>query len=206
MLRTTVLLGVGLVIGLAAAPDQNASPFASLSGASESEIIAAAEREAAAFPVATELPRRMKTVFTSSETQGTAERRCVSGSGPGPLRSGQFVIGGELSGKDPQDPRKRVAPKIWWSPLHHESKMELLVRARRVETSGEYRFQGNTVAYGSAGPNQDVPVGQREYFFPSGIEFLHSGKWVVIATQGSDWGCFILTMPAPVSAAATVAG
>lgn len=199
MLRTTALLGVGLAIGLAASSDQNALTFAQLSGTSESEIIAAAEREGAAFPVATDLPRRTKAVFTSSETPGTADRRCVTGSGRGPLRSGQFVIGGELSGKDPQDPRKGVAPKIWWSPLHHESKMELLVRARRVETSGEYWFRGVTVAYGSAGPNQEIPVEQREYFFPSGIEFLHSGKWVVIATQGSDWGCFILTMPAPVA-------
>ena len=58
---------------------------------------------------------RMKKAFTSVEIQGTSARKCVVGGGLGPLRSGEFVIGGELSGKDPQDRGKRVAPKVWWS-------------------------------------------------------------------------------------------
>lgn len=200
MVRTFALLGVGaLSLGVARVPWQAGSSPQYLSGSTEQEIVAAAEREAIVFPTDTRVPNRMKRVFTARGTQGTAERKCVAGSGVGPLRSGEFVIGGELSGKDPRDRGKRVAPKIWWSPLHHGPKMELLVRARRLEASGEYRYVGVTVAYGTGGPGQQVPEEEREYFFPSSIEFLHSGRWVIVATQGSDWGCFVLTMPSPLA-------
>lgn len=201
MVRTIALLGVGLWIGIAPLTGQTGTAPQDLSGSSAAEIVAAAEREAATFPVEARLPRRLKSVFASPDTQGTAARKCVAGSGRGPLRSGEFVIGGELSGQDPKDPRKRIAPKIWWSPLHHEANMELLVRARKVETRGEYRFHGVTVAHGLPNPNHAVPEEEREYFFPSGIEFLHSGTWVLVATQGADWGCFILTMPSDSRAA-----
>lgn len=198
MVRTIVLLVVGTLISVAPLSSQGPATL-QLSGSLESEIVAAAEREVATFPLKAEPPRRMKKLFTSADTHGTGARRCVAGIGRGPVRSGEFVIGGELSGKDPRDTRKGVAPKIWWSPLHHGPKMELLVRGRHVGAGGEYRFLGTTVAHSSQGPNQQTPIEEREYFFPSGIEFLHSGKWVVVATQGSDWGCFILTLPSPVA-------
>jgi len=192
MVRMIMLLVVGLWIGVVPSVEQG-------EGNSQADLVSSAEREAATFPVESGLPRRMKKVFASPDTPGTTARKCVTGSGRGPLRSGEFVIGGELSGQDPEDPRRRVAPKLWWSPLHHGEKMELLVRARRVGSGGEYRFHGVTVAHSSSGPNQLVPEAEREYFFPSAVEFLHSGTWVVVATQGSDWGCFILTMPSPVA-------
>ena len=200
MVRSIALFGVWVVIaGLAPRSPQAGAPPQYLSGSTEQEIVATAEREALAFPTDVRPPSRMKKPFIAADTEGTSERKCVAGGGLGPLRSGEFIIGGELSGKDPRDKGKRIAPKIWWSPLHHGPKMELLVRARRLESSGEYRYVGVTVAYGSGGPGQQVPESEREYFFPSGIEFLHSGKWVIVATRGSDWGCFVLSMPSPIA-------
>jgi hypothetical protein len=199
MLRVLVLICVGATLsGAVPRLTQIAPALPYLSGSTEAEIVAEVEREALGFPVESQPPIRLKKEFTpQAPTEGTAERKCVAGGGAGPLRSGEFVIGGELSGPDPSARKRAVAPKIWWSPLHHGPKMELLVRARRVDSAGEYRYHGRTVVYGSGGPGRTVPLDQREYSFPSGVEFLHSGKWIVVATQGSDWGCFILTMPSP---------
>jgi hypothetical protein len=171
-----------------------------LSGTTKEEIVASAEREALSFPVDPTPPARLKVAFTPGKTAGHVERKCVTGAGLGSIRSGEFVIGGELSGQDPRETRKRVTPKIWWSPLHHSAAMQLLVRGRRVGGGGEYRWLSVTVAHGLPAPGVHVPESEREYFFPSGIEFLHSGTWVLVATQGSDWGCFVLTMPWPVAA------
>ena len=119
----------------------------------------------------------------------------MNAAGQGPVRSGEFVTSGGLSGFLYPDPRRRGV-KIPWSPLHHSPNMELLVRARRVGAAGEYRYIGVTVAHGSRGPGQPpFPLEEPEYFFPSAIEFLHSGTWIVVATQASDWGCFVLSLP-----------
>lgn len=198
MLRNIVLLGLGISIGVSLPAEQVVSKLGYLTGSFEHELVESAERDAAAFAVDLGRPDRIKRVFTSPDLQGTSARKCIVGAGRGPLRSGEFVIGGELSGPASQDLLKRVAPKIWWSPLHHGAEMDLLIRARRVGQGGEYRFHSVTVASGSHGPSLELPEEQRDYFFPSAIEFLHSGKWLVVATSGSDWGCFILTMPSPV--------
>ena len=191
-----VVAGVALLGGVWASRDQAPSPLLYLSGKSEADIVAFAEREALAFPVDSGVPTRLKKVFAFPIPSGTAERKCVEASGLGPVRSGEFVIGGSLSGPDLIGRGMGVAPKIWWSPLHHSATMNLVVRARRGGSAEEYRFHGMTVAWG-AGAGQPVPEGEREYFFPSGVEFLHSGRWVAVATQGSDWGCFILNLPQP---------
>ena len=195
MFRSLLVIVAGLTASWVSADSQQSLSSTYLRGSTEREIVAAAEQEAGVYPTSTRPPQRLKALFASPETPGTPDRRCVVGRGSGPLRSGEFVVGGELSGTDSPDPRKRAAPKIWWSPLHHQPKMELLVRARRVGADGEYRFVGVTVAHAATGPGAVIPEAEREYFFPSGIAFLHSGTWVLVATQGPDWGCFVLTMP-----------
>ncbi|MGE3343823.1 MAG: hypothetical protein AB7L71_10340 [Vicinamibacterales bacterium] len=176
--------------------DQSNSQSQYLAGNTVEQIVASAELHGRGFPVDPSMPMRMPAIFASAAAAGTSERRCVKAAGQGPVRSGEFVISGELSGFLYPDPRRRGV-KIPWSPLHHSSNMELLVRARRVGAAGEYRYIGVTVAHGSREPGQPVPLEEREYFFPSAIEFLHSGTWVVVATQASDWGCFVLTLPDP---------
>lgn len=199
MTRTTILLGLGLAIGIGPFGTQGTPALQYWSGSTEQQLVATVEREAASFPRDSALPLRMKKAFTSTDIAGSSERKCVAGSGSGPLRSGEFIIGGQLSGVDSRQRIRSVAPKIWWSPLHHAPKMELVVRARQVERGGgEYRFHGVTVAWGVPSAGENVPENEREYFFPSGIEFLHSGKWIIVATQGPDWGCFILTLASPI--------
>jgi hypothetical protein len=198
MFQIFLLLGFAVSTSLSHEANQIDSMLGSLVGSSEQEIIETAERAAARFPVEATPPKRIKAEFDSEDVAGTAERKCVAASGRWPLRSGDFVIGGELSGPSQQDVAKRLAPKIWWSPLHHRPEMALRVQARRLDRGGEYLFYSTTVAHSAEDPHVEVPVNEREYFFPTAIEFLHSGRWIVVATSGSDWGCFILALPAPV--------
>src|SRR5688500_698223 len=62
----------------------------------EAQLIAAVERGGALFPRAAS-PAPPKSIFTTVE-KGSAERRCVEGTEAGPVRSGEFVIGGQLGG------------------------------------------------------------------------------------------------------------
>jgi len=167
-----------------------------LVGKSDAEIVKAVEQEALVFP-SEAAPSRLKRAFSAARSSGSERRVCTEASGVGPVRSGEFVIGGELSGPVSNNGPKRIAPKIWWSPLHHSGSMQLDVRARRLGSPEEYRFHSTRVAWSAASSARPVPDNDKEYFFPSGIEFLHSGRWLLVATQGADWGCFILTLPVP---------
>jgi hypothetical protein len=162
------------------------------SGNNEAEIIANAEAEAAS------LPRRPSPAapgrnFSASQN-GTAERRCVEGSEMGPIRSGEFVIGGMLGGTSALHAGR--AGKVWWAPLHHARDMPpLVVRAHRLSMPGDtVRFVMSNVASPVTPGAPPVPEAERQYFFPSGINVPQSGRWLLVATSGQNWGCFILTV------------
>jgi hypothetical protein len=122
---------------------------------------------------------------------GTAERRCVAGVAIGPVRSGEFVIGGQLGeselgklGAFP-GPRRGKGAKIWWNPLHSAQGMGLLVRARRLGTADTLTFSSTILA------NEGSPTTR---FFPTGFVFPSAGRWLVVATADANWGCFVLTV------------
>jgi hypothetical protein len=159
-------------------------------GTSESELVANAHAEGNIFPRA-EIRREPYPDFAAVQN-GSAERRCVEGTEKGPIRSGEFVIGGQLQGSVAMPAGQ--PGKIWWSPLNHSMNMPPLeVRGRSlVEVADTLRFTTGRVGWPSAPGAPPVPEAEREYFFPSGITLPKPGRWLVIATSGENWGCFIV--------------
>jgi hypothetical protein len=159
-------------------------------GASESEIVANAEAEAKSFPRA-EVPRQAYPNFAAVQN-GSPDRRCVEGTEKGPVRSGEFVIGGQLGGSAAMS-AGRVG-KIWWAPLNHSMTMPPLeVRGRSLISFSEtLRFTTERIAWPVTRGAPRPTEAEREYFFPSGITVPVSGRWLLIATSGENWGCFIV--------------
>lgn len=142
---------------------------------------AAAEREGASY-------RRI--AGSSDATPRTCSLPWVSA----PARSGEFKIGGQTSPAFPLKAGQRG--KIWWSPIHYAKDMPpLLVRGRNLTTIKDtVRFTLSDIAFPVPGNGARVPESQRTYFFPSGTTLPTPGRWLVIATSGSNWGCFVLTV------------
>lgn len=78
--------------------------------------------------------------------------------------------------------------KVLWIPLHGSSsrKFPLVVRAARIDNPADsVRFRVEGLAHGGGSPR---PL----YGYPSEVSFPSVGQWVVVATAGNDWGCFVL--------------
>jgi hypothetical protein len=129
---------------------------------------------------------------------GTAERRCVVAaayvaytSAPnGSLRSGDFIVRGGLLNASWGGFRAAREYKVVWLPLHGSSlqKPPLVVRAARIGNGADsVRFRIEGLAKGT-GPS--VPL----YGYPSTVSFPNAGQWVIVATAGNDWGCFVLAV------------
>jgi hypothetical protein len=146
--------------------------------------IAAAEAEGATLP-RLRVPPNVALPVAGGVLYGTAiERRCVEGFGIGPVQSGEFIIGGELSGIPSVVPRR--TRKIWWAPVHPAPSFRLVVRGQLLGSPGD------TVRYVSSDWARAIPSGVR--FYPSGFVVPKAGRWLLVATSGPDWGCFILNV------------
>jgi hypothetical protein len=119
---------------------------------------------------------------------GTADRKCVEPRA-NPTRSGEFVIGGQIP-DSPMPLRAGVTGKIWWAPLYYAPSMTLFVSAYSITNPGQsFTFTSSNVAFGAT-----QGVSEREYFFPSGFTVPQPGRWLIVATNKVNWGCFILTV------------
>lgn len=149
----------------------------------EEQLRAEAAAEGAAF-----------TRTSKTDTTAAVPRVCVDAIDMGPAHSGEFTIGGNLSGMSAM--RAGRPGKVWWAPLHHARNMPaLVVRGRSLTTGSDtVRFTSAKVAWPVVVPGVPVPETERKYFFPSGITIPNPGRWLLIATSGANWGCFILTV------------
>jgi hypothetical protein len=70
----------------------------------------------------------------------------------------------------------------------------LLVRGTLLGSPGDtIRFSKDSYAVPVTQVNGSWKSGDRSTsFFPSGIYLPKPGDWLLIATSGDDWGCFIL--------------
>jgi hypothetical protein len=153
--------------------------------------VADAETEGATFPhdpAPAVLPAAYRAFF------GSVERRCVSGDeeklatswdAARSMRSGEII----LRGHSPE--AGRLGNKMLWMPLHDPGKSPatLVIRGVRMDQPSDTLRQTIAVDRGparSADPN--------EFGFPSTVEFPNPGRWLVIANEGHDWGCFVLNV------------
>ena len=158
--------------------------------------IQAAEAEGASFPRGA-TPPVVASNFTSP-FEGTAERKCVVPPADdfppgGSLRSGEFILHGQFGRTGPMGNVIGRARKLMWEPLHnpyvYPTRTGLLVRGVRLgHPSDTLRLAVARAAY--PGTKQKYT----EAAYPSGFHFRSAGQWLMVATSGSDWGCFLLTI------------
>jgi hypothetical protein len=181
-------LTLGLLLAATAARGQTLHIPA---GSNESEIRANAEADGIAFQRAA-ASLALQPGLNRSEAIGG--RNCVTGFETGPAHSGEFLIGGMLAGHHSMLSGREG--KVWWQPSYGRLDMPpLLVRGRNLNNpSDTVRFESARLAWQVNPDRSPVPVEQRDYFFPSGITIPTPGRWLLIATSGVNWGCFILTV------------
>jgi hypothetical protein len=166
------------------------------------ESVADAEAEGAAYPhgAAPEHPPK----GFAARPPGTSERKCINGPATDlgfqpmmQIRSGDFIIGGQVGVGMPASAGRQS--KIWWAPYHNPETYgtTLLVRGAHLGVPGDtFRYEQlhdawPAPAFGRVQTTSDSER-KRDSFFPSGITIPHAGRWLLVATAGDDWGCFIL--------------
>lgn len=146
--------------------------------------VQAAEAEGARYPKG--LDDETQPNFAAlMELTGTADRTCVDVGDGWSVRSGDFVAGPMLPF---QTHWQRGHTKVYWSPRYLTDGRPrelgddgLLVRETRLEPAGlhaEYRY-GTLVRNTAA-------------FFNSNVWLPTAGRWLLVATYKSNWGCFIV--------------
>jgi hypothetical protein len=114
----------------------------------------------------------------------TSERKCVETKGSDVARSGEWV-----AGPFEQHPNiwHQSLGKIWWVPLHKGAGVSstLVVRATRLD--GPAPKLAYEVEERTRSENGDE-------FFPSGIRVPTVGRWMLVATNGPNWGCFLMDL------------
>jgi hypothetical protein len=151
--------------------------------------IQTAENEGAAF-MREAAPRSLPSGF--NEEQGTGDRKCVEFpimlDAPVARRSGEFLVGGQTGGLS-----SGSEGKVWWFPMHDPAtrKATLEVRSIRLDDSSKTSvFKSQNYAWPISSGVPDLEHG----FYPSGFALPSAGRWLLVATSASDWGCFIVTV------------
>lgn len=194
MLRAGLgLAALFVCLGVSTTPSHHRSPAdrAGL-GARDSltlpTTVSAAEAEGVSFKRAAP-PSWVAGIFTREWT-GSADRRCLTlpaqqDPAGQSFRSGDFIIRTRL----PISAARQM--KILWTPLHNpfEYSSTLLVRAARLDDPAD-SLRRSIADWGY------VPHEKRDSAFPSLFTFAHPGRWLIVATAGTDWGCYVLSVGA----------
>jgi beta-lactamase regulating signal transducer with metallopeptidase domain len=169
-----------------------------------------AERQALSHPrpAGAELLNDFDNVATAP---GTTERQCMELQSP--VRSGESVAGVStlLRRADGQVRVQTVNPlafpgpagmerTLWWSPKYLAAGLApwlLEVRAVRLDkpaTPGvSYFFKNWITVFSAQTPDR------RRYVYPNVHELAREGRWMVIATAGPNWSCFVYGTASPLS-------
>jgi hypothetical protein len=159
------------------------------------------------------VPASLPASFSDANLRGDAGRHCVHVSNGARIRSGEFVLAGQLGasileGRGPRAPIQlrrdvgRVPPpaepaavadsvrggrKLNWRALH-ASVGPLRVDLRQLQVIGSHTEH----VVPPAGAEESNAGGE---FFPLTLRFPGPGEWMVVTTAGSNWGCFLFSVP-----------
>jgi hypothetical protein len=113
----------------------------------------------------------------------STNRHCVDANTMPNPESGDFSVGGfNLYDATWQ----HGAPKLAWKPAHPDERSALVVQARQLDGAAapiEYRVDQLT---GSIASNAAV--------YSSTLKLPRPGIWLMTATAGGNWGCFLYTL------------
>ncbi|MES2179887.1 MAG: hypothetical protein V4550_18645 [Gemmatimonadota bacterium] len=189
MKRISVLLALVTLASAAAAQEPRANGIdgrAPLATDSVARSVAEAELEGARYPRAAELnPRRP----WDANAQGTSERKCLEADKLRAARSGDFYVGdfaGRTGWPSYSEMWRTGYGKLIWQPVHLPSP-GVVVRATRLDVGAESRVYG---PFPISHPGESMST----TFHPSGVHVPTTGRWMLVATSGSNWGCFVITV------------
>lgn len=119
---------------------------------------------------------------------GSPADRCVDVGQRRNVRSGGFVAGNFGANEQDfasyyQQNRRNAGVKIYWIPLHVDHMAELTVQATLLPNRTVVRTTRHDL----------VGAGGGAVFYSSGIPIPVPGRWELVATAGSNKGCFIAT-------------
>ena len=120
-----------------------------------------------------------------SPARGTTERTCVDTDSVSIAQSGDFIVGPFAQYNANWN---AGYGKLVWQPavLSPSEPTTLTVRAVRLDTPDAARvFEGFPLTYSRAGPTK---------FHVTGVHLPTRGRWLLVATAGMNWGCFIHTV------------
>ena len=123
----------------------------------------------------------------TAQYPGTSDHRCVEVGEAYRIRSGDFVVAGFSV-------YRRVWHTGWgklmWMPYHPQpaNPGQLVVRATRLDAPApQWIFEREGGLAHSPGANLD-------YSYPSGFYLPTTGRWMLVASAGTNWGCFIYNL------------
>ena len=115
---------------------------------------------------------------------GSAERQCVDIGDAYFVRSGEFIAGPFALYRQSWG----GGMKLVWFPAHQSRfrRAQVTIRAARLDASSDARVY-LTAALGI----ENLFFGKQPL---SGWAVLPGGRWLLIATSDTSWGCFVLTL------------
>jgi hypothetical protein len=144
----------------------------------------AAEAEAQAKGHVRDTPNNPRRDW-DSPAQGTTERACVDTDKTSLAQSGDFIAGPFAAYNTNWH---NGYGKLVWQPavVSVAVPVTLTVRARRLDAQDQARvFEGFVPTHSRDGPTK---------FYITGVHLPTAGRWLLVATAGPNWGCFIHTV------------
>jgi hypothetical protein len=145
--------------------------------------VAAANAEGAAYPAGD--PNTAQPGWAGAPS-GDASRKCVDVADSDAVRSGDFIAGPfSFFRTSWQEGRT----KVWWVPrfLNDTTPRDLgerglLIRSTRLDAPGHHVFRFGGIVRNSVG------------FFNSTAWLPTAGRWMMVTTFESNWGCFVVDL------------
>ena len=161
------------------------------------QSIAEAELQGSRHPRSPE-PAVLGQWWLDRATVGTADRQCVVVGDAIAARSGD-LIGNPFrlyAGADYS--RRGGAPKLSFAAAHEPpigETMQLIIRAVRTDAPAEsFVFIGRPYTVRWSGLLL-WRLTRSQWWVPAGITPTSSGRWLLVTSLGTDWGCFVLDLP-----------